>query len=229
VTDSEASSSEDGPSSSPLERARAAAAEEPLDADALAGALADAEAELASLRDALAAAEARAATLDGGMATARDQLLRLTADFDNYRRRTAAEKDALADSVRGDVVQQMLPLIDNFEMARTQVKAESEAEQKINAAYQGLYRQMVDMMRALGVEAVPTTGSPFDPALHEAIMREASAEVPDGTVLQEFRKGFRLGDKLLRPAMVKVSFDDSTPPAAASAAGDGEAAASSEE
>jgi molecular chaperone GrpE len=85
-----------------------------------------------------------------------------------------------------------------------QVKAETEAEQKINNSYQSLYKQMVDIMRGLGIEAVPTTGSPFDPEVHEAIMREPNDEVADGTVLQEFRKGFRLGSKLLRPAMVKV-------------------------
>jgi hypothetical protein len=85
-----------------------------------------------------------------------------------------------------------------------QVKAETEAEQKINNSYQSLYKQMVDIMRGLGIEAVPTTGTPFDPEVHEAIMREPNNEVEDGTVLQEFRKGFRLGSKLLRPAMVKV-------------------------
>ena len=69
---------------------------------------------------------------------------------------------------------------------------------------QGLYKQMVDLLRTLGVEPVPTVGTPFDPEIHEAIMREASNAHPDGTVLVEFRKGFRLGDKLLRAAMVQV-------------------------
>lgn len=63
---------------------------------------------------------------------------------------------------------------------------------------------MVDLMRNLGVEPVPTVGTPFDPEVHEAIMREASSEHPDGTVLVEFRKGFKIGEKLLRPAMVQV-------------------------
>lgn len=69
---------------------------------------------------------------------------------------------------------------------------------------QSLYKQMVDIIRALGVEAVPTTGTPFDPSIHDGIMREPSSEHPDGTVLMEFRKGFRIKDRLLRPAMVKV-------------------------
>ena len=70
---------------------------------------------------------------------------------------------------------------------------------------QNLYKQLVEILRGLGVDAVPTVGAPFDPELHDAIMREPSDEVPDGTVLQEFRKGFKMGDRLLRPAMVKVS------------------------
>jgi molecular chaperone GrpE len=86
-----------------------------------------------------------------------------------------------------------------------QVKTATEAEEKINNSYQGLYRQMVDIFRGLGVEAVLTEGQPFDPALHDAIMREETDDVADGTVLQEFRKGFQLSGKLLRPAMVKVA------------------------
>ena len=69
---------------------------------------------------------------------------------------------------------------------------------------QSLYKQMVEIFRTLGVDAVPGVGQPFDPNFHDAVMREQNDDVPDGTVLQEFRKGFRHGDKLLRPAMVKV-------------------------
>lgn len=100
---------------------------------------------------------------------------------------------------------------------RLQVKIETEGEQRVSNNYQGLYKQMVEIMKSLGVEAVPTTGMSFDPAIHEAIMQEESTEVADGTVLMEFRKGFKLGDKLLRPAMVKVAVNNSTPPAAAAA------------
>ncbi len=76
---------------------------------------------------------------------------------------------------------------------------------------------MVDILKALGVEPVDTVGAAFDPELHEAIMREPNDDVPDGTVLLEFRKGFRMGERLLRPAMVKVSFTDS--PSAADTTG----------
>lgn len=69
---------------------------------------------------------------------------------------------------------------------------------------QGLYKQMVEVFKGLGVEAVPGVGQPFDPNVHEAIMRELNDSMPDGTVLQEFRRGFKLGKSLLRPGMVKV-------------------------
>jgi len=196
-----------------LERARRALEAESLDKTALEAALVDLESEMARLQETAAAAESRAAVLENTVATAKDQLLRLNADFDNFRRRTKDEKDALADSVRGDVVTSLLPVVDNFELARTQVKAETEGELKINNSYQGLYKQFVDFLRNLGVEAVPTVGTPFDPNFHEAIMREPSSEFGDGIVSMEFRKGFKLGDKLLRPAMVKVSDGDGSAPA----------------
>lgn len=69
---------------------------------------------------------------------------------------------------------------------------------------QGLYKQLVETFKGLGVEAVPGVGEPFDPEFHDAIMKEPNDDVPDGTVLQEFRKGFRIGGTLLRPGMVKV-------------------------
>lgn len=194
-----------------LERARAALDEESMDKDLLVGCMEDLEDEMEDLRAAASGADTRSKTLEASIATAKDQYLRLNADFDNFRRRSKEENAAIADSVKTDVVKDLLPLIDNFELARTNVKAESEAEQKINNSYQSLYKQMVDIIRALGVDAVPTVGTPFDPNLHEAIMREPSTEHPDGTVLQEFRKGFALKDKLLRPAMVKVSFTEDGP------------------
>lgn len=182
-----------------------------MDKGTLTACLAELEAEMARLQQAASEAESRATSLEASVASTKDQFIRLTADFDNFRRRTREENAQLSDQVRGDVVKELLPLVDNFELARTQVKAETEAEQKINNSYQGLYKQMVDLMRSLGVEAVPTVGSPFDPNVHDAIMREPSNAHPDGTVLGEFRKGFSLGGKLLRPAMVKVSYTEEGP------------------
>eukprot|EP01024_Parvocaulis_polyphysoides_P063245 TRINITY_DN7288_c0_g1_i1.p1 TRINITY_DN7288_c0_g1~~TRINITY_DN7288_c0_g1_i1.p1 ORF type:complete len:360 (+),score=83.14 TRINITY_DN7288_c0_g1_i1:148-1227(+) len=139
---------------------------------------------------------------------AKEQFLRLQADFDNFRKRSSAEKSDAQSKERASLVEQLLPLVDNFELAANQIKINTEHEQKINDSYQGLYRQMVDIFRGIGISAVETVGSKFDPEVHEAIMREPNEEVPDGTVLEEFRKGFTIDGKLIRPAMVKVSFRD---------------------
>lgn len=178
--------------------------------------VAELKAELAALADRAAAAELNAAALEENVKAAKDQFVRLSADFDNFRKRSSSERDTLKDSVKGDTVSAMLPLIDNFELAKTQLVLESEGEKKVDAAYQGLYKQMVELFRGLGLEAVAGAGEPFDPEVHEAIMREPSEDVPDGTVLEEFRKGFRLGERLLRPAMVKVSFSEAPAAPAAS-------------
>lgn len=107
----------------------------------------------------------------GQYATIKDQYVRLTADFDNFRRRSQTEKESLSTAAKEDVVKLFLPLIDNFDLARQQLKPATEGEEKINNSYQGLYRQMVEIFRKLGVEAVETVGAAFDPNLHEAIMR----------------------------------------------------------
>eukprot|EP00245_Coleochaete_scutata_P006176 TRINITY_DN20384_c0_g1_i1.p1 TRINITY_DN20384_c0_g1~~TRINITY_DN20384_c0_g1_i1.p1 ORF type:complete len:328 (+),score=92.94 TRINITY_DN20384_c0_g1_i1:132-1115(+) len=135
----------------------------------------------------------------------KDRFLRLNADFDNFRKRSEREKAAIATTVRGEVVEELLPMVDNFERAKDQLKIETEGEQKIDSSYQGIYKQFVELMKGLGVRPVDTVGKPFDFNLHEAIMREESSEYPEGIVIQEFRRGFTIGDKLLRPAMVKVS------------------------
>jgi molecular chaperone GrpE len=92
-----------------------------------------------------------------------------------------------------------------------QIKVTNEAEEKINTSYQGLYRQMVDIFRGMGLEAVPTVGTPFDPEMHDGIMKEDTQDEPDGTVLEEFRKGFKFLGKLMRPAMVKVAVNTAKP------------------
>ena len=94
---------------------------------------------------------------------------------------------------------------------RMQVKTETPGEEKINNSYQAMYKKMVDIFRAMGLEAVPTEGHPFDPAIHDGIAREESTEVENDMILQEFRKGFTFNGKLLRPAMVKVAFRDDSP------------------
>ncbi|KAK9830762.1 hypothetical protein WJX74_005989 [Apatococcus lobatus] len=168
----------------------------------------DLEKEVGSLEAHAQGMQEQSGKTDTALRVSKDQYLRLTADFENFRKRSAVEKDSLATKAKADVIISMLPLIDNFERASGQIKAETEQEQKIDAAYQGLYKQMVDIFRGMGMEACSGKGSIFDPNFHDAIMREQNDDVPDGTILQEFRRGFKIGDRLLRPAMVQVSYSE---------------------
>lgn len=137
--------------------------------------------------------------------TGKDKLLRLKADFDNFRKRSENDRLTFTSDFQGDVIENLLPIVDSFERARQQIKPDTEKEKKIDTSYQGIYKQFVEVMRNLGVAVVATVGKPFDPSTHEAIGREESQELRAGIVMQELRRGFVLGGKLLRPATVKVS------------------------
>ncbi|CAD7696798.1 unnamed protein product [Ostreobium quekettii] len=216
----ESTSQYTGPGADVLQKARDALAEGTADAAFLESLLPQLETELSSLAEADGAAEEKSSQLEAELQNMNDKYLRLSADFDNFKKRSAAERDRTQQTVKGDIVTQFLPLVDNFELAKSQVKCNTEEEEKINNSYQGLYRQMVDVFKALGVEAVDAVGQPFDPNVHEAVMREPNDDVPDQTVLEEFRRGFALGDRLIRPAMVKVSASEAPAPNAGE--GDGE-------
>lgn len=131
--------------------------------------------------------------------------MRLAADFDNFRKRVQKEREELEALTKGNTLTELLPIIDNFERARTQLQPSNEEASNIHKTYQGLYKQLVDAFKRLGVAPMRAEGQPFDPLLHEAVMREASAEHPEGTVLEELQRGYTLGDRVLRHAMVKVS------------------------
>lgn len=104
-----------------------------------------------------------------------------------------------------DLVQSLLPLVDSFEKANVEVTLETDKEQKISTSYQGIYKQLVETLKSLGVGVVETVGKPFDPSVHEAIAREESTEFKAGIVSHEVHRGFLLREKVLRPATVKVS------------------------
>ncbi|KAG0592541.1 hypothetical protein KC19_1G261300 [Ceratodon purpureus] len=169
------------------------------------GALSEYEKELESIANERDSLGEKLNALIEEISTGKDRYLRLNADFDNYRKRAERDRLATAGNVKGEVIESLLPMVDNFERAKTSIKTETEGEQKIDNSYQGIYKQFVEIMKSLGVVAVETVGQTFDPNLHEAIMREDSTEFAEDVVSQEFRRGFRIGDRLLRPAMVKVS------------------------
>ncbi|KAF7141300.1 hypothetical protein RHSIM_Rhsim06G0110000 [Rhododendron simsii] len=134
-----------------------------------------------------------------------EKYIRLQADFDNFRKRTEKERLTIRGDAQGDVIESLLPMVDSFERAKQQIKPETEKEKKIDTSYQGIYKQFVEILRSFRVAVVPTVGKRFDPSVHEAIAREESQEFKEGFVSQELRRGFLLGDRLVRPAMVKVS------------------------
>ncbi|XP_074571341.1 uncharacterized protein LOC141827899 [Curcuma longa] len=167
--------------------------------------VAEIEAILLSIEDEKNSLSTKIASLSQVLSTERDRVLRISADFDNYRKRAERERLSLMTNVQGEVIESLLPVLDNFERAKSQIKVDTEGEEKINNSYQSIYKQFLEALTSIGVEAVESVGSPFDPLLHEAIMQEESLEFQEGIIIQEFRKGFKLGERLLRPSMVKVS------------------------
>lgn len=147
----------------------------------------------------------KVSSLSAEITSGKEKYIRLQADFDNFRKRSDKERVNIRSDAREEVIESLLPMVDSFERAKQQIQPETEKEKKIDSSYQGIYKQLVDIMRNLQVAAVPTVGKPFDPSLHEAIAREESQEYKEGIIIQEFRRGFLIGNRLIRPAMVKVS------------------------
>lgn len=137
--------------------------------------------------------------------TIKSQYLRAAADFDNFRKRTQKEKEDLEQQVKRNTINELLPVIDNFERARTQIKPQNDGEMAIHKSYQGIYKQIVEGLKRIGVSAMRPEGEEFDPNLHEAVMREPTSEHPEGTVIEQLVRGYMLGDRVLRHAMVKVA------------------------
>jgi molecular chaperone GrpE len=133
------------------------------------------------------------------------QYMRLAADFENFRKRTQGEKDELEHQIKRKTLTELLPVIDNFDRARSQIKPTHEEAEGVHKSYQGIYKQLVDCLKRLGVAPMRSEGKPFDPNMHEAIMREPTADHEEGTVLEELVKGYLLGERVLRHAMVKVA------------------------
>lgn len=129
-----------------------------------------------------------------------DRYLRLAAEYDNFRRRSAKEREAIFADVRADTVTKFLQVYDNLARALAQQTADE-------AYYKGVeltMAQFVDTLEKLGVTEIPAVGEKFDPALHNAVMHEQDETKEDGLIVEEFQKGFKLGDKVIRHSMVKV-------------------------
>ena len=132
-----------------------------------------------------------------------DRYLRKTAEFDNYRKRVERERREHADQAVVDVLQSLLGVVDDFDRALT-IEAGPDAE-GYRKGVELIHAKLQDILKKHGVRAIEAMGADFDPNVHEAVMHESSADHRDGEVIGELRKGYMLGDKLLRPAMVKVA------------------------
>jgi molecular chaperone GrpE len=133
------------------------------------------------------------------------QYMRIAADFENFRKRTQKEKEEQEEQVKCSTLKELLPVVDNFERARSLIKPQTDAEMNIHKSYQSVYKQLVESLKRIGVSPMRSEGKEFDPNLHEAVMREPSSEHPEGTVLEELMRGYMLGERVLRHAMVKVA------------------------
>jgi molecular chaperone GrpE len=145
-----------------------------------------------------------------------DRLLRTTADFENFKKRAAREKIESAQYASFSLLQKLLPVLDNFEMALTAAQTATSAraenapadDDKLASLQSGvrmIQRQLRSALVEAGLEEINAAGKPFDPNFHEAISQQESASVPEGHVLQQLRKGYKFKDRLLRPATVIVA------------------------
>src|SRR6188474_2654730 len=131
-----------------------------------------------------------------------DRLLRTAAEFDNYRKRVERERRELADYMKADVLAEILPILDNFERA---LQAPSPEGDGLRKGVELIHKQMLDFLRKRGVTPIEALGADFDPNFHQAVIHETSPSHREGEVIAELQRGYMLGDKLLRPAMVKVA------------------------
>ena len=195
----EASTPAQDPSVEPLDAAPAAAEPEVVSTDA------SAEGSLTDPAERLQQLEQELHTLKQEHETLQSQYMRIAADFDNFRKRQSRDQDDIRQQLVCSTLSEILPVVDNFERARQQLNPEGEEAQALHRSYQGLYKQLVDVLKQQGVARMEVVGQLFDPTLHEAVLREESTEQPEDVVIEELQRGYHLNGKVLRHALVKVS------------------------
>lgn len=134
-----------------------------------------------------------------------DKLLRRQAEFENYRKRVERERAELYQHGREDVLLQFLPVVDNFERALSSLEESEGDAEALRRGVELIHKQFSDALTKLGLETVEAVGHTFDPHVHEAVTTEATDKHKENTVIEEFQRGYKIGDRLLRPAKVKVA------------------------
>ncbi len=148
--------------------------------------------------------ESLLAQLQGDLDRFRDLALRSQADFENFRKRAAREKEDAVKYANLSLLEKLIPILDNFELGLNAARGTAEGS-AIVTGFDMVARQLNDFLAQHGVEPLNAEGQKFDPNLHEAFAQEESATVPEGHVIRQLRKGFKLRDRLIRPSAVVVS------------------------
>ena len=133
-----------------------------------------------------------------------NQYIRLAADFDNFRKRQEQEREALLKYGAESTLKKMLEVLDNFERGMKAIETVDDCE-KVKECYNLAYKNFTDVLTKAGLETIKAEGETFDPNFHEAVMQTPSSDVPEHTIIAELQKGYKLGDKVLRPALVNVA------------------------
>ncbi len=131
-----------------------------------------------------------------------DKYIRQLAEFENFRKRSNSEKTAMYSNGVRDTVEKLLPVIDNFERA---VEAADDKEDPMYKGVEMILKQFMEILENLGVKEIPSKGEPFDPNVHSAVMHVDDESCDENVVVEVFQKGYTLGDKVIRPSMVKVA------------------------
>jgi molecular chaperone GrpE len=137
-----------------------------------------------------------------------DRLLRKTAEFDNYRKRVERDRQSMAESAAAELMRDLLPLVDDLERA-LKADAGQDGAESYRRGVELIHRQLLDVLRRRGVKPVEALGADFDPHFHQAVAYEPAKGKREGEVIEEFARGYLLGERLLRPAMVKVAKGES--------------------
>lgn len=136
-----------------------------------------------------------------------DRLLRTTADFDNFKKRAARERMEAVQFANADLLQKLLPVLDSFEMALAALQnaKDEKSSSSLQAGITMVQSQLKNILTEAGLQEIDATGKTFDPTLHEAVSQQETTDVPEGSVVQQIRKGYKLRERLIRPAATVVA------------------------
>ena len=141
------------------------------------------------------------------LADLNNKYIRMAADFDNYRKRQAQERESLLKYGAAETMTKLLAVLDTFERAKEALKDIDDAK-SVKESYEVAFKQLLDTLKKAGLETIDALGAEFDPNLHEAIAQTPTNEHPDNTVISQMQTGYKLGDRVLRPALVNVALNE---------------------